>query len=162
MSGPSPTTATALSREVGIAQGTLSRWLRSAGTIDAVKKSKNLIESDPRPRRTEERNAEDKFRLVAEAAQLSESELGAFLRREGLHHADLDAWRASMLAALSPGTVQSKAAKSVELRKVRELESELRRKDKALAEAAALLVLQKKVRALWGDEDDDTRKESDE
>ena len=122
MSGPSPTTATAsLSREVGIAQGTLSRWLRSAGTIDAVKKSKNLIESDPRPRRTEERSAEDKFRLVAQAAQLSESELGAFLRREGLHHADLDAWRASMLAALSPGMVQSKAAKSVEVRKVREL-----------------------------------------
>jgi hypothetical protein len=44
----------------------------------------------------------------------------------------------------------------------RELERELRRKDKALAEAAALLVLQKKVQALWGDADDDTKRESDE
>lgn len=52
--------------------------------------------------------------------------------------------------------------KSVESRRVRELERELRRKDKALAEAAALLVLQKKVQALWGDGDDDTKKESDE
>ena len=46
-------------------------------------------------------------------------------------------------------------------RKVRELEKELRRKDKALAEAAALLVLQKKAQALWGDEDDDTGPKSD-
>jgi transposase len=45
---------------------------------------------------------------------------------------------------------------------VRELEKQLRRKDKALAEAAALLVLQKKARALWGDEDDDTSPRNDE
>jgi hypothetical protein len=41
------------------------------------------------------------------------------------------------------------------------LEKQLRRKDKALAEAAALLVLQKKVQSIWGDEDDDTNKETD-
>jgi hypothetical protein len=100
------------------------------------------------------------MRLVAEAARLPESELGAFLRREGLHEAEVKAWRESMLGALRPG--QSKHAKSIEARRVRELETELRRKDKALAEAAALLVLQKKVRDLWGDEDDDTKKGSGE
>ena len=45
---------------------------------------------------------------------------------------------------------------------MRELEKQLRRKDKALAEAAALLVLQKKAQAIWGDEDDDTGAKSDE
>jgi transposase len=45
---------------------------------------------------------------------------------------------------------------------VRELEKQLRRKDKALAEAAALLVLQKKVQTIWGDEDDDTKPKSEE
>ncbi len=44
---------------------------------------------------------------------------------------------------------------------MRELERQLRRKDKALAEAAALLVLQKKAQALWGDADDDTDPETD-
>jgi hypothetical protein len=40
---------------------------------------------------------------------------------------------------------------------LRQLEAELRRKDRALAETAALLVLSKKMQALWGDnEDDDT------
>jgi len=45
---------------------------------------------------------------------------------------------------------------------VRKLEAELKRKDKALAEAAALLVLSKKVQALWGDQEDDDTKGSDE
>jgi hypothetical protein len=45
---------------------------------------------------------------------------------------------------------------------VRKLESELKRKDKALAEAAALLMLSKKVRALWGDHEDDDTKGSDD
>ena len=159
MSGAIPSSANALSKEVGVPQGTLSRWLIAAGTIGGMTKKKDLITSD-RPNRPEDRRPEDKMRLVAEAAQLPESELGAFLRREGLHEADVKAWRESMLGALQPAA--GKHARSVEARRVRELEQELRRKDKALAEAAALLILQKKVRALWGDADDDTKKESDE
>ena len=46
------------------------------------------------------------------------------------------------------------------LGRIKELERELRRKDKALAETAALLVLKKKVQAIWGDEDDDTEPKS--
>jgi hypothetical protein len=161
MSGPIPASATALSKEVGVAQATLSRWLLAAGTIgDMADKKKSPLHESPAPRRIEDRSPEEKLRLVMEAARLPESELGAFLRREGLHDADLEAWRESMLGALKPAT--NKHAKSVEARRVRELETELRRKDKALAEAAALLVLQKKVRALWEEEDDDTKKESDE
>ena len=60
-------------------------------------------------------------------------------------------WRAAALEGLGPAR-----SKRSEQRRVQELEKELRRKDKALAEAAALLVLQKKVRAIWGDGDDDT------
>ena len=48
------------------------------------------------------------------------------------------------------------------MRRVRELERELNRKEKALAEAAALLVLKKKAQAIWGDEDDDTDPRNDE
>ena len=86
-----------------------------------------------------------------ESSRLTEAELGAFLRREGLHEATLRQWRASALEGLGP----QRATRS-EQKRLQELEKELRRKDKALAEAAALLVLQKKVRALWGDGDDDT------
>jgi hypothetical protein len=96
--------------------------------------------------------------VLAEADGLSNDELGELLRREGLHEADLAEWRRATLAAL--GSVE-KTPSGSQARRVRELEKELRRKDRALAETAALLVLQKKAQELWGDEDDDTKKETD-
>ena len=159
MSGPHARSATSLAKETGVAQATLSRWLISARTIGRMSKSDDR--NTPKPDLIQkQRSAEEKMRLVLEASRLSNDELGSLLRREGLHEADLDEWRDAMMSGLKPPP--SKHARSHEARRMRELEKELRRKDKALAEAAALLVLQKKVRDLWGDEDDDTKKENDE
>lgn len=159
MSGPHARSATSLAKETGVAQATLSRWLIQARTIGAM--SKKDDRDAPKPDLIQrERSPEEKMRLVLEANRLSDDELGAFLRREGLHQAELDEWRDAMIAALKP--TPSKHVRSQEVRRVKQLEKELHRKDKALAEAAALLVLQKKVQALWGDEDDDTKKGSDE
>src|SRR5262249_48623407 len=108
-------------------------------------------------RRAQDWTSEQKLRVVLESLKLSEEELGAFLRREGLHEADLREWRESALEALEPASKK----RTKETKRVRELEKELRRKEKALAEAAALLVLQKKVQAIWGAGDDDTDEESE-
>ena len=97
--------------------------------------------------------------MLAQAEGLAGEALGEFLRREGVHEADLAEWRNAALVALGP---RSKTpAVSGDARRVRELERELLRKDKALAETAALLVLKKKVQDYWGDEDDSTKKETD-
>jgi transposase len=157
MVGPAAVSANRLAREVGIGQPTLSKWRRDAeGRIRGVK-----FDSPPppprSPRRPEDWSPEERLRAVLESARLSDEELGAFLRREGLQEGILAEWKAAALEALGP---QKKLGNDA--RKVRELEKELRRKDKALAEAAALLVLQKKVRSLLGDEDDDTGPKSDE
>jgi hypothetical protein len=106
-------------------------------------------------RRPKDRAAQDKLRLLNEASALSGEDLGAFLRREGIHEADLARWRESSLEGLSGGLV-AKSEVDRASKKVRKLEKELHRKDKALAEAGALLVLQKKLRAMWEDEEDDT------
>lgn len=158
MSGPHARSATSLAKETGVAQATLSRWLIQARTIGSMPKDDRETPKTGSLRK--ERTPEEKMRLVLEAARLTGDELGAFLRREGLHEADLDEWRDAMMSGLKPPP--SKHARSQEARRVKQLEKELRRKDKALAEAAALLVLQKKVQALWGDEDEDTKKENDE
>ena len=158
MTGPRGKSATALASEVGIPQSTLSRWLRGAqATVADMSKGPAQV-TDPSPeqaakapRRAEDWSAEERLRAVLESSRLTEEDLGAFLRREGLHEATLRQWRAAALEGLGPG----RSTRS-EQRRVQELEKELRRKDKALAEAAALLVLQKKVRAIWGDGDDDT------
>jgi transposase len=157
MVGPAALSANRLSQEIGIGQPTLSKWLRQAeGRMGRVEFD-SPPPSPPSPRRPEDWSPEERLRAVMEASRLSDDELGAFLRREGIPEAVLAEWRTAVLEALAP---QRKPAS--DSRKVRELEKQLRRKDKALAEAAALLVLQKKVRAIWGDEDDDTGPKSDE
>jgi len=158
MTGPRALTAAALAREVGISQPTLSRWLRDAGTFQAM--------SDPTPERAKkpssEHAIEDRVRILGQAAEASPEELGAMLRRHGLITADLDAWKAALGGVgKRPRTPRKTDAEVAEARRVRGLERDLARKNKALAEAAAILVLQKKVQALLGDEDGDTPPRSD-
>jgi transposase-like protein len=148
MSGPDAVSASALAEETGLSQPTLSRWLREAGG-DKVATMKT------KKKRPRDRSPEERLALLVKADALSEEELGAFLRREGLYQAHLDEWRASALRALEDSPKRKPKA-SPEARRVRELEKELQRKEKALAETAALLVLKKKVQAIWGDGDDDT------
>ena len=146
MAGPKGMSATALSKEIGICQPTLSQWLREASE-DRVSGMKRKRPRDWSP--------EEKLTAVVEAARLDDEELGAFLRRQGLYEAQLDEWRTTMLGALEKAP-QRKAKVSAEARRVRDLEKELDRKEKALAEAAALLILKKKAQAIWGDGDADT------
>jgi transposase-like protein len=117
------------------------------------------------PRRPEDRPAQEKLRIVLAAHGLADEELGAFLRREGVHEADLGAWRQALheAALASLGGPGSETAKErADTKRIKQLESEIRRKDKALAETAALLILKKKVLEIWGDGDDDTKPASDE
>ena len=146
---PDGPTQGSLSRETGVPQVTLSRWLRKARTIGPMSSNG----SSRRSRRT----ADEKLRLVLEASRLPETELGAFLRREGLTEAQLQQWREAARAGLAATTGDRK---SPELQRIKQLEDELLRKDRALAEVSAILVLRKKAQALLGDVDDDTDRNS--
>jgi len=143
---PNGQSATALAAETGLPQPTLSRWLHRARTVGVMKvKRWSLVE---------------KLRVVIEASRLEDAKLGEFLRREGLHETQLTQWRAELETALEEAPPRSRG-KSAEAYRIKELERELRRKEKALAETAALLVLKKKAAAIWGEEEDDTSDENE-
>jgi len=151
--GPGRISANQLAKEVGVSQCTLSRWLREARTVEPMSKDANGPQKGPR------RSAEDKLRLVIEASGLSGDELGAFLRREGIRQVTLDQWKETVIASATAGLrdATSKRPKTTpDQERIRALEKELQRKEKALAETAALLALKKKLEAICGDEDDDT------
>lgn len=157
---PGAPSAVEIARDVGVNHSTLSRWLREAcasSTFDGVPKDKK---KPRRPRRPEDWNHNDRLRVVLEAGRLSGDELGAFLRREGLHEETLAIWRDEALSALSSsrgiGEQSTKDRKRVEA-----LERQLARKERELDAANALLDLSKKVRALWGDGDDATGEKND-
>ena len=154
MVGPRAVTASALAAAVGINQPTLSRWLREARKIPDMAKESQGPKNKVRPQRPQDWSPAERLRVVVESMGLADTELGAFLRKEGLHKAQLDEWS----AAAHSGVSARKGTKKVtaEVKRIRELERELRRKEKALAEAAALLILKKKAQAIWGDEDDAT------
>lgn len=156
MVGPGARTATVLHNECGVPQPTLSRWLREAGKVAVMsdQRDQENKKQQVERRRPSDWSNEEKLQAVNEAAALSDDELGEFLRRKGLHAAQLNEWRKIILSAL--GGKPSRKADKVEAKRIKELERELRRKDKALAEAAALLVLKKKMEEYWGVEDDDT------
>jgi transposase len=160
MLGERRLSASALSKEVGVGQPTLSRWLREASRVGVVTQS----EEEKRPeRRPEDWSSREKLEALMEAAAVPEAELGMWLRRKGLKEEHLRQWREVLMgradAVFSP---HRSHANREERKRVEKLEKELKRKDKALAETAALLVLQGKMQALWAEEDDATRPTSDE
>lgn len=153
MTGPGARSANSLALDAGVSQHSLSRWLREAklGPMSDGKQK-----GGARKRWT----PEEKIRVVMEAAAAGEAGLGALLRREGLHQVDLDTYRQEVLTAAAQGLEGNKKKRgpTPEQKRIRQLEKELRRKEKALAEAAALLILRKKAEALFPleEEDDDT------
>lgn len=157
MSGPDAISANSLSKEVGVHQPTLSRWLREASTLPDMGEKHDMPKKARAAKSTRRWSAEEKLRVVRESASLRDDELGAFLRREGLHTAQLEEWRGRVDAAAKAALAATKSKKaSPEAKRIRALEKDLLRKEKALAEVTALLALQKKVHLIWGDEDDDT------
>ena len=145
-----------LAKETGIPRSTLSRWWQEAGRVGPMSNSTDGAD--------ERFTDEEKQRILQTATTLSETELGAYLRREGVTENQLKRWQTQVLAALErPKRRQRKTDAERQLREEnRALKRELRRKEKALAEAAALLVLKKKAQAIWGaDEDGNTDGETD-
>lgn len=134
--------ANALAHEVGVNQPLLSRWLRESRNVEGMS-----------PAKKRKWTGAEKLRVLIAARGLSESELGVLLRREGVHEAELLAWQTAVDAALQE---RGPRPRSADAQRIHELERELRRKDAALAETAALLVLKKKVLEIWGDADDTT------
>src|SRR5258706_2761434 len=163
LAGPKAVPANQLAQEVGIHQSTLSRWLHEAQHRDMA--TANGTEQNPpasasaKENAARKKSAEDKVRIVFAAEALAGQDLGALLRREGVHDAELATWRTTVktaaVAALNGTARHTAPARSAERKRILELERQLRRKDKALAEAAALPLLEKKRQAIWGDGDDD-------
>jgi len=100
---------------------------------------------------------EQKFAIVLQTSTMSEVELSAYCRENGLYPEQVNEWKEGCIQGnVTPSqpsgtTTSSKQDK----KKIRQLERELNRKEKALAETAALLVLRKKFNALWEESEED-------
>jgi transposase len=133
-----------LARETGVRQQNLCRWLEEARSLPLV------ASNNPTTRVW---SVEQKARVLADASTLSGEQLTAYLEREGIKLADFERWRIAL--------EEDGGGSAATLKRIRKLERELARKEKALAEAAVLLVLKKTIGSYYSDEDDDTDRPSE-
>ena len=139
-----------LAAEEGISEGTLYNWRKGARAQGRL-----LPDGDHTP---EGWTTRDKFAAVLESAAMSEAELSAYCRERGLYPDQIRQWRAACEQANDWDRSQNdrlKVSRREDSKRIKELERDLRNKEKALAEAAALLILRKKANAIWGDGEDD-------
>jgi transposase-like protein len=145
---PSSMTIAALSRQEGISEKTLYKWRREARAQGRLAPDAGEAPAGWTSR--------DKFAAVVETAALNVAETAAYCRERGLYPEQIAAWRAACEGAndraQAVATAPAHRARG-EAKRLRALERELARKEKALAEAAALLTLRKKAAAIWGEED---------
>ena len=137
-------TVTALALQEGISEATLYHWRNQA-----------KMEGKPVPganKTTDQWSTEARFAVIVETATLSEAELGEYCRRKGLYAEQIAQWKQDFLQTPQPDNRQSQKQAQKE---IKELKRELARKEKALAEAAALLVLRKKLNRYYGIDDED-------
>ena len=130
-----------VSREIGISVATLERWRADAlatGSSGGVQRW----------------TAAARLQAVIATAAMDESTLSGWCREQGLYPSELDAWKQDAIAGLGEPRATSAVEARQDRRRVKELERELHRKDKALAETAALLVLSKKLAAVFHNGED--------
>ena len=153
MSPPYRQSVAQISAELGIHVVTLYNWRKAWRLQGEVVPAS---EKDP-----EGWGATDKFTLVLETAGLNATELSAYCRERGLFPEQVERWRQASQDANEKPVLTLKEQKELERlraqdqKKIKRLKQELRRKEKALAEAAALLIASKKIQAFWGEGGDD-------
>lgn len=145
MMPPHNRTVPDLAREEGISEATLYIWRKEARSRGVL-----MPDGDSSP---EGWSAQDKFNAVIESAALNEVELSEYCRKKGLYPQQLEQWRHACETANDwdrEHNMRLKTEQRADRQRIRQLERELMRKEKALAEAAALIVLRKKAEAIWG------------
>ena len=138
-----------LSRELGCSKSVLWSW------VEEYKKTDNNSKMNNTNKRPQDWKAEDKFQAVFEYENLSEQQQGEYLRRNGLHSNDIVQWKNHCFNALktNPESSVSRNAFNSANKKIKDLEADLARKNRALAETSALLILKKKADLIFGHEE---------
>jgi hypothetical protein len=130
-----------LSNETGISKSTLSTWKKKVEQINGIVKPKRKLSPN------------EKFLIVMETYSLTEIELSRYCREKGLYYNEIKKWSSLCVSANnklvdSEDIKELKAGKLDDSKRIKALEKELNRKEKALAEAAALMLLRKKLQAI--------------
>ena len=139
----------AIAKELGVGKSTIGKWLREYKQNGSI----NLNSKEKRPK---DWTAEERMSALIETGAMSAEARTAWCRKKGIFIHNLDEWKKDAIAAMVPKVNKEQIEKHRNLKKeISALKKDLSRKDKALAETAALLILKKKAQEIWGEPEED-------
>ncbi len=141
---------------LGVGYSTLTKWITQSRNqeFEPVSDSHTMT-TEKRP---QDWSLDEKLNLIMMCASLDKEQVNAQCRERGIYPHHLQQWQQNFISDTMTNNNTTKASEMKVLKKEnKDLKRELRRKEKALAEAAALLILQKKVNAMWGNDEDDSQ-----
>jgi transposase len=150
MMPPNNESVAQISKEEGITEVTLYKWRKEARVAGSATPGNGQT--------SDKWSSQDKFLIVMETFSMNELELAEYCRKKGLYREQIEAWKSVCLQANGQAFDQEKQLNvhlKEEKQRAKALEKDLQKKEKALAEAAALLLLRKKAQAIWGDDEDE-------
>jgi|TARA_B110000240_G_scaffold153373_1_gene170066 transposase-like protein len=139
-----------IASELDVGLGTVQKWRQEL--VDNGHQFENDKQSNS------DYSADQKFAAVIATAVMSEHELAGYCREHGLFVEQVKSWKSLSIDVHKPSQdsqYKLDTARRADKKKIKSLEKELLRKDKALAETAVLLVLREKYNALWDNSEED-------
>ena len=141
--------------DLRIGQSTLGKWIGLAQKQKLEPAQNTEVTDMTKAKRPQDWSAEARLDMVISCASLDEEQISELCRKQGLFPHHIKQWKQDFIAGSTVTTTASIRSDNKTLRQDNKaLKKEINRKDKALAETAALLVLQKKVNAIWGNDED--------
>lgn len=139
-----------IAKENNIGYSTLQKWIKKIHNGQSLERTNIRNVGSNRQSRTAQ------FNHILATHNLDEVSLGKYCRKHGFYSHQLTTWRKFFMSSSHNPTNQSQQSELKKLREAnKQLQKELQRKEKALAEASALLIMKKKADLIWGVDEDD-------
>ena len=155
------TTLKDVADSLGVGHSTIQKWMIKSRNQEFEPVTNNEISSlisMQKEKRPQDWSLDEKLNLIITCGSLDDEAISALCREQGLYPHHIEQWKKDFMGKPQTNTKTSLQSEARKLRQENKaLKKELNRKDKALAETAALLVLQKKVHEIWGDDEDSSQ-----
>lgn len=151
LSRSSETSLTSIAQSLDLKMSTLCGWIKK---MDKKEDNASLSREGENEKSPYTWTSKEKFNAIIESSNLSQEEISQYCRKKGIFPHHLEKWKIEFIGSVNKQKIDNSSEIKDLKNQIKSLNSELRRKEKALAETAALLVLKKKVHDLWNNEEE--------
>lgn len=147
-----------MAETLGVSRSALQRWITQSKNHILDTSLSPMPTMTQKEKRPQDWNCEERLKLIIESDGLSEEDTSEFCRSRGIFPHHIKEWKQQIITGSAlPSEIKKQVPIKTLRNEIKALNKDLNRKNKALAETAALLVLQKKVNAIWGNGEDNSQ-----